>query len=97
LKGYEQNGKTFFKASQTITRAEMSVMIANALNAKEASAQISFKDAAAIPAWAKASINTVVTAGILKGYDDLSFKPDRVATRAEAAAMIYRLLDSLHI
>jgi hypothetical protein len=97
LKGYEQNGKTFFKASQTITRAEMSVMIANALNAKEASAQISFQDAAAIPAWAKASINTAVTAGILKGYDDLSFKPDRVATRAEAAAMIYRLLDSLHI
>ncbi|WP_169090612.1 S-layer homology domain-containing protein [Paenibacillus sp. PL91] len=97
LKGYEQNGKMFFKATQTITRAEMSVMIANALNAKAASAQISFKDAAAIPAWAKASIDTAVTAGILKGYDDLSFKPDRVASRAEAAAMIYRLLESLHI
>ncbi|WP_053373141.1 S-layer homology domain-containing protein [Paenibacillus sp. FJAT-27812] len=100
LKGYEQNGKTWFKASQTITRAEMSVMIANALKANSqqpANAEISFKDAAAIPAWAKSSINTAVTAGILTGYKDLTFRSDREASRAEAAAMIYRLLDSLHI
>lgn len=100
LKGYEQNGKTLFKPNQTITRAEMSVMIANALKANEqqpASAEMTFKDAAAIPAWAKDSINRAVSEGIITGYTDLTFRSDRAASRAEAAAMIFRLLDRLHI
>lgn len=38
-------------------------------------------------------IMKVCAAGVLTGYDDGSFKPDRTLTRAEAAVVITRLLD----
>ncbi|OPH56354.1 hypothetical protein BC351_28045 [Paenibacillus ferrarius] len=100
ISGYEENSAKVFKANQTITRAEMSVMIANALktNVKKADAGMkSFQDAANIPDWAKASVSAAVSEGILKGYEDNTFRANNVATRAEAAAMIYKLLEALKI
>jgi hypothetical protein len=42
--------------------------------------------------WAKDSINSCASAGILGGYADNAFRPDRYSTRAEAAKMISALL-----
>ncbi|MEC0227826.1 S-layer homology domain-containing protein [Paenibacillus alba] len=100
LSGYEVDGKSAFKAEQTITRAEMSMMIANALKAvpsKAVDGLKPFQDASSIPAWAQSSVSAAVTAGILSGYEDNTFRANNLATRAEAAAMIYKLLDSLNI
>lgn len=41
--------------------------------------------------WAKTSINKAIQQGILKGYDDGTFKPDNPITRAEACAIIAKL------
>lgn len=102
LQGYEENGKTFFKASQTITRAEMAVIIANALKTEairkgNGNADVSFQDEANIPSWAQSSVKAAVSSGILNGYEDRTFRSSNVATRAEAAAMIYKLLNALNI
>lgn len=98
--GYPERDGVRFKPDQTITRAEMAVMIARALgadkNAAEGGADY-FKDRAAMPDWARAPIQTAVSAGILKGYEDGTFRSDRHATRAEAAAMIYKLLEVLNL
>ncbi|MFC5471490.1 S-layer homology domain-containing protein [Cohnella suwonensis] len=100
INGYPEQGAVRFKADQTITRAEMAVMIARALcadgNATDGGAD-RFKDAAAIPGWAQASVEATVSAGILNGYEDGTFRPDHQATRAEATAMIYKLLEVLKI
>ncbi len=39
----------------------------------------------------KAAIEKLVGAQIIKGYDDNTFKPQALSTRAEVAAMIYRM------
>ncbi|MFC5471491.1 tail fiber protein [Cohnella suwonensis] len=98
--GYSEQGVVRFKADQTISRAEMAVMIARALGAEENVAESGagrFTDAAAIPEWAQAPIEAAVSAEILNGYEDGTFRPDHKATRAEAAAMIYKLLEVLKI
>lgn len=43
--------------------------------------------------WAEADIRWCMEHGILKGYEDGSFRPDRAVTRAELAAVIRRALD----
>jgi hypothetical protein len=100
IRGYEAGGKTFFKGSAVITRAEMSVMLANALNAaphKQGGSGTDFADHSAIPQWAAASIEAGAAAGILGGFEDQTFRPERTATRAEAATAIYKLLEALSI
>lgn len=43
--------------------------------------------------WAKGYIERCVNEGLLKGYDDGTFKPDKPITRAEMAVVLTRLLD----
>lgn len=45
-----------------------------------------------VGSWAEASIRKAHAAGIVTGYEDGMFRPNGKLTRAEAAAMIYRLL-----
>lgn len=42
--------------------------------------------------WAKASIDRAVELGIVNGFSDGSFRPDKIVTRAEFAVMISRAL-----
>ena len=58
--------------------------------------ELTFKDANSIIGWATSSVEANVEAGIIQGYKDNTFKPKAEITRAEAAVMIYRLLDTLN-
>ena len=53
-------------------------------------ADIAFADAGSIKA--KDAVAYCVKAGIIKGYDDNTFKPANSATRAEVATMIMRFV-----
>jgi len=99
IRGYENDGRTTFRGHQAITRAEMAAMLARALSsdASRPGAATRLEDEEQLPEWAKAAIRTVVDAGIINGYDDGTFRPSQAVTRAETAAMIYRLLEVLHI
>lgn len=102
VKGYEDNT---FKPNQTITRAEMAVMMANALKlstdaqsgASGDTVKPSFTDATQTPSWAQEALNTAVQAKIVNGYTDNTVRAGNMTTRAEAAAMIYKLLLALHV
>ncbi|WP_138752808.1 S-layer homology domain-containing protein [Paenibacillus sinopodophylli] len=98
IKGFDDGT---FRPNATITREQMAVMAANALEfAKQAGASVgldtvqavSFADEAAIHSWALAAVKTVAAAGILQGKGNASFMPAELASRAEAAAVITRLL-----
>ncbi|THF75254.1 S-layer homology domain-containing protein [Cohnella fermenti] len=52
----------------------------------------SFADAASIAAWAKEAVGRVAADGLMAGRPDGSFAPEAGATRAEAAAVLHRLL-----
>lgn len=81
-----------FRPGKTVTRAEFTVMLMNALKPQGEGAQLAFKDAANIRAWAKKAVALAVGAGIMKGYEDGSFRPDAGITRAEMAAMVANAL-----
>ncbi len=92
--GYEDGS---FRAGDNITRAEMAVMVARSLALKGALAAPTvpapvFGDEGAIPAWALEHVRTAAQRGIISGYPDGSFGPANLATRAEAATMVIRVL-----
>ncbi|WP_219835402.1 S-layer homology domain-containing protein [Paenibacillus sp. R14(2021)] len=85
VKGYPDGT---FKPNQTVTRAEFAVMLANALQLHGDGAKLTFKDSAEIGDWAREAIASAVKAGIIHGYEDGTFRPNAVITRAEMATMI---------
>ncbi|WP_134702502.1 phosphodiester glycosidase family protein [Ammoniphilus sp. YIM 78166] len=83
-----------FKSDAPLTRAQMSVMLYNALQDKGADLSggegVTFVDRAAIPGWASEAVQTMAGKGYIKGMNG-SFKPQDTATRAQAASLIYQL------
>ncbi|MNO21284.1 Endo-1,4-beta-xylanase A precursor [compost metagenome] len=81
-----------FKPANTVTRAEFSVMLMNAMKPQKAGAELMFTDTAEIGAWAKIAVSQAVQAGIINGYEDGTFRPNANVTRAEMAKMIANAL-----
>ena len=78
-----------FMPDKNVTRAEFARMIAVAMNLPlNEQAGLSFSDQKSIPNWARSAIAAAQKAGIINGYKDGSFGPQRNITRAEMAVMI---------
>lgn len=103
--GYEEAGATSFRGELTVTRAEAAVMTARALQLYGTGTgsiglmgqAAGWKDVSDIPSWAETSIGQAMSAGILNGYEDGTFRAGQAMTRAEAAAIIFKMLDVLGI
>ena len=89
IKGYVDGT---FKPNQTVTRAEFSVMLMNALKPEGAGVELTFTDKAMIGAWAQKAVAQAVQAGIINGYEDGTFRPNAEVTRSEMAVMIANAL-----
>ncbi|OPZ73957.1 MAG: Cellulosome-anchoring protein precursor [Firmicutes bacterium ADurb.Bin456] len=99
LKGYpEGDGTTTFRPARQVTRAELAVILSRVV-VKELGEQHpaapKFTDSGKIPAWALDGVSLAAGKGLVQGYPDGTFQPDKEVTRAEAAAMIARLLGVL--
>lgn len=101
---YENNltsgmGDGSFGVGQPISRQDMAVMIYNALRAKgksaAAAAEPAFKDAEAVADYAKEAIRTLCGMGVMNGVSESTFDPAGNATRAQAAKIIYGVIDKL--
>jgi len=57
--------------------------------------KLNFKDAEKIPAGAVGYVKVAVEKGLINGYEDNTFRPDRVVTRAELAALLDRTGDQM--
>ncbi|MBO9605037.1 MAG: S-layer homology domain-containing protein [Paenibacillaceae bacterium] len=77
-----------FKPNHTVTRAEFAVMLMNALKPEGAGTELSFTDTTKIGSWAQKAVAQAVQAGVIKGYEDGSFRPNALISRTEMAAMI---------
>ncbi|MEN8904677.1 MAG: S-layer homology domain-containing protein [Clostridiales bacterium] len=89
VNGYSNNK---FRPNAGITRAEAITIIAKILNLKSEKT-ISFDDDKSFPTWAKDYIYSAVSKGIIKGYEDNTFKPEKIITRAELSVIIVRSID----
>ncbi|WP_462426211.1 Ig-like domain-containing protein [Anaerotignum lactatifermentans] len=79
------DGNGIFRPNDPVTRQEAAAMISRILDLKQnESRAYRYTDSYAISNWAKGVVGTVSEAGIMAGYPDGSFGPNRVLTRAEA-------------
>ena len=97
LTGYEDGT---FRPGQTLTRAEMAVLLMRALISQGLTewsnvAATGFADDDAIPAWARAAVAVLAEAGLIEGDADGSFHPHRPLTRAEAVTLMVRIAERL--
>ncbi|WCK54352.1 phosphodiester glycosidase family protein [Aneurinibacillus sp. Ricciae_BoGa-3] len=87
-----------FQADKPITRAEMAVIMYNALKQgygtdHSPSASVSsYKDFASIPAYARSKVQYLTQRGFVYGSEGM-FHPQNSATRAEALVILNRLLN----
>lgn len=79
------DGNGIFRPNDPVTRQEAAAMISRILDLKQnESRAYRYTDSYAISNWAKGMVGAVSDAGIMAGYPDGSFGPNRVLTRAEA-------------
>ncbi|MBC8535634.1 S-layer homology domain-containing protein [Feifania hominis] len=83
-----------FCAQDTVTRAEAAVMINNILQLPDDTVFTpTFADADTIPTWATAAVSNLGQLNILNGYEDETIGADRPMTRAEAAQVIWQMME----
>jgi hypothetical protein len=89
INGYPDNT---FRPENQVTRAEVAAMFAKILNLEvKKETQAVYSD---VPKehWAAGVIRAVTDAGLFKGYEDNTFRPDAAITRAELVVVIAKHL-----
>lgn len=89
VKGYEDGT---FRPENAITREELVAMLVRAMNLPTSEEKLAFKDNDKVSAWARKSVAVATAHGLVKGFEDGTFRPGDTASRAECAVMIYRML-----
>lgn len=94
IKGYSED---CFGIGDEISREDMAVIIYRALNNSEyeftGDGKV-FADEKEISEYAKEAISKLSQSGIINGVDENRFAPKNPATRAQAAVIIYRCIES---
>lgn len=84
ISGYE-NG--LFKPDEYITRAETASMLYRILDVEETGTVKEFSDIEK-NSWYETAVNAMSASGIVNGYEDNTFRPDKEITRAEFVTML---------
>ncbi|WP_413033515.1 S-layer homology domain-containing protein [Paenibacillus xylanilyticus] len=87
VQGY---GDETFRPNQKVTRAEFITMLGRAMKMNTTNMVATYTDAKQIPVWSAPYIVEAASAGIISGYADGSFKPNKPLNRAEMVTMIAR-------
>lgn len=87
-----------FGVGMNITREDMCVMIYNALKLRGnagSPAELKFSDAGDISDYAHEAVAVLYGMGVVNGVSETAFEPKATATRAQAAKIVYAVLDKL--
>ena len=88
LTGY---GDGSFRPDAAITRAEFAAVLSQFIFGARPAQAAAYSDVP-VTAWYYPAVARMTAAGYLKGYGDGSFRPDAAITRAEAGAILARML-----
>jgi hypothetical protein len=86
-----KDSKDTYKPEDTVTRAEFAKLITSMLNIVDETSTSQFNDVKN-DMWSYKYVASAVKAGIIKGYDDGTFRPDENITRQDMAVIIGRAL-----
>ena len=94
--GYENNT---FRPNNPIKREEVAKVVAGAITTGNIDGEGAtlLTDYNSIQEWAKVSVNTVYNKGYILGYPDKTYMPSKALTRAEAAKIIFEIIDNENI
>jgi len=85
-----------FAPDAPIRRDELAALLVRVLGWEEqadtSNGRVSFQDRSSIPPWARGYVEVATRYGIVTGYEDNTFRPAGYTTRAEAAALVARVL-----
>ncbi|MBM7853919.1 hypothetical protein JOC37_000284 [Desulfohalotomaculum tongense] len=85
-------GEGNFSPERQVTRAEFVAMLVTALELEDdPDYNVNFSDISE-DSWYAASVKAAVKAGLIKGYNDGTFRPHDTVTREQAAAILCRVL-----
>lgn len=88
LGGYEDGT---IKPDNNLTRAEAAKIIVSAIGLSPSSnISLGFADSSEIASWSAGYIQVAVEKGIIKGYEDNTFKPNQQVTRKELVVLAVR-------
>ena len=88
------DGDGTFRPNDPVTRQEAAAMISRILDLKQNDSRAyRYTDSYAISNWAKGVVGAVSEAGIMAGYPDGSFGPNKVLTRAEAVLALDKTMN----
>lgn len=98
MTGYHVNGGKYFKGSETAIREEVAAALVRALHLEnqdlgELKGTIIFKDYYDINFTLTELVLIAYKNNIISGYEDGTFRPMGKLTRAEAAVMLFRLIE----
>ncbi len=91
-------GNSEFGTGRNITREDMCQMIVNALKVKGydgTQTELIFADAESISDYAKEAVGILYNMGAVNGISETEFAPKEVANRAQAAKIVYYVLEFL--
>ena len=71
------------------------VLNANTMKGLAEKTDLSFTDDSEISEWAKSGVRLAAANGFINGMEDGSFQPKSTATRAQAAAVISRVIEKV--
>ncbi len=97
-KGLIQGSNGNFRPMESITRNEVAVILHRMQNeAVPNNSMISFTDGTDIPDWARNAVAFSVERGLIRGYDDNTFRGEQPMTRAEVAVLLYRYIQMMNL
>ena len=89
---------TAFGPNENVTRAQLATMIFRyaksiGLDVNARGNLSAYSDRGDIPSWSEDAMSWAVAVGLFKGYENGQIRPNGEATRAEAAILMYRLVE----
>ncbi len=91
IQGEQGTDGLWFKPRASVTRAQAAAILGRTLEGGRPGADLVFRDADAIPDWAAAHVSVLAFMGVLRGFEDGSFRPSDTLTRAQAAKLMTEL------
>lgn len=92
ISGSQNGSALYLNPYDTLTRAEAIKILDNGLKIENpATEALSFADSNAIPSWATQAVMNMEAYGIVKGYEDNTFRPYANISKAQAGELLYQV------
>ncbi len=89
INGTEKNGQLYFNPQNLITRAQAAAMIGRLEEKGYEVSPLTFTDTSSIPAYAREHVQVLSTQGVIGGYADGTFRPQKNITRGQMAKILF--------